>query len=203
MTAPAGPGQAPAPQAQPSAPAAPADPSAQGQTAVDESTAGTGDLDRFRTENGRLRAQLRKIETDLEQSRLTQMSEQEKAVAAARADGENTFKNRYREALVANSVIAALTRKGVVAPDLAVRAMDLHDVDVDLESGHVDTSLIESKVADVLKRYPMLAPTTTPQGSAVGSIQGGDQRRVTDKSALKPGSTDLNETLRWALRGGD
>ena len=203
MAQPTGTGPAPgAPQAQPSAPAAPeATTAPASETAPDgEPTSGNPELDRFRTDNGRLRAQLKKMEADLEASRLTQMSEQEKAVAAAKAAGEDAYKGRYREAMVGQAVMAALIRKGVVAPDLALRAMDLGDVEFDLESGNVDTSLIESKVADVLKRYPMLAPASGP---GVGNVNGGDQRRVDAARAIKGTGNDANETLRWALKGSD
>jgi hypothetical protein len=143
---------------------------------------------------------------ELEALRAAAMSDQDKAVAAAKAAGADEYKVRYARAMATNAVLSALAAKNVVAPELAIGAMDLTDLDVDLESGRVDPAVVAAKIDDVIKRYPMLVTPADPRSAFAPLATGGDQRRVTaqDLSVGPKGqhaAPDEN-LLRWALGGG-
>lgn len=151
--------------------------------------------------NAAMRKALAEREKELEALKRSAMTEQEKAVAEAKAQGEALYRQRWATAMVTNAAIAALAGKGVAAPELALGAMNLSDVDVDPNTGTVDTNAITAKVEEVLARYPML---TSNSGPAAPTATGSDQRRVTaaDLAPSKDDRAKTNDMLRWALGGG-
>lgn len=153
--------------------------------------------------DNRALAQMRKAlaakDKELETLRQSAMTDQEKIVAQAKTEGANEFRAKWLTAVATNAALAALSAKGVTAPELALGAMNLHDVQVDPTTGRADSTAIDAKVADVLQRYPMLVGTQGPQSFASGATQ----QRVTANAlpATKDGKLDEN-LLRWALGGG-
>jgi hypothetical protein len=109
----------------------------------------------------------------------------------------------YEKAMLNNAALTILSRKGVTATELALGALDVSDLDVG-EHGNVDIKELESRVDEVLSRYPMLAGTATAGQPPVPFANGGDQRRVTESGLPNIKSREeLNKTLRWALGARD
>jgi hypothetical protein len=152
--------------------------------------------------NAAMRRALAAKDAELEALKQAAMTEQEKAVAQAKAQGADEFRAKYATALLHNAALTVLTARGITAPELALGAMNLSDVDVDPVTGVVDTNAIATKVDDVLSRYPMLNGGSS--GPSIRQATGGDQRQVTtaDLASTKDDRAKLNENLRWALGGG-
>jgi len=155
-----------------------------------------------------MRKQLAARERELEQLKANQMSEQEKAISAAKAEGAEAYRQKWASAMAQNAALNALSAKGVTAPELALGAMDLSDVQVDPHTGRVDTSTLDEKVAEVIRRYPMLTHHggQQQQQQSFPFASGSDQRRVTQADLAsatgKNGDTQsTDELLRWALGG--
>lgn len=151
--------------------------------------------------NAAMRRALAEKDRELEALKAAAMTEQEKAVAQAKAQGAEEFRAKYATALLHNAALTVLTSKGITAPELALGAMNLSDVEVDPVTGNVDTNAIAAKVDDVLSRYPML---NGGSGSTIRPATGGDQRQVNaaDLASTKDDRAKLNDNLRWALGGG-
>jgi hypothetical protein len=145
------------------------------------------------------RKQLRDAQAELESLKAAGQSEAEKAIAAARLEGAAEYQKKWRSANLTNAALTVLTEKGVTATDLAIRALDLDDIEMG-DDGKPDRAAIEAKVTDLISRYPVLTPQSGPP---LGSATGEAQRRVTNDQILKPGMSDkqTEEALRWALRG--
>lgn len=158
--------------------------------------------------SNRALAEMRKAlaakEKELEAFKQQTMTDQEKAVLAARTQGSDEWRGKYLAVARTNAVLQALTAKGVTAPELALGALNLNDIEIDETSGRLaDPSALDAKIADVLKRYPMLATTTQAQTYASGT----DQRQVSGQNLVtttKDGKLDpkAENLLRWALGGG-
>ena len=146
-----------------------------------------------------MRRQLAAKDKELEALRQAQMTEQEKVVAQAKAEGAGEFRSKWLSAVAQNAVLAALTSKGVTAPELALGAMNLNDVEVDPTTGRVDPAVIEAKITEVIQRFPMLVGSQGQPNFATGA----NQQRVAANTLPAAGSTGkLNEdVLRWALGG--
>lgn len=157
-------------------------------------------------EAARYRTQLRAAEAELAQLKAAGATDAEKALAAAKAEGAKEFQTKWLASQRENAAITLLATKNVVAIDLALRALDLSNVDVDLTTGVVDTAALGRAVDATLQRYPMLVGGQ-PQLPGVGYANGADQRRVTAGQVV--GSTPaekeqerLNELARYALGSG-
>jgi biotin carboxyl carrier protein len=122
--------------------------------------------------------QLRAAQTELEKSREASMSEQEKAVAAAKAEGAADATKATNERLVKAEVRAAAAGK-LADPSIAVRLLDLSEFEVDA-NGDVDGKAIGKAIDALVKQYPALA-TTNGHGSGDG---GARQGAPTDMNAL-------------------
>ena len=148
------------------------------------------------------RNKFRALEREHEKLKAAGLSEQEKAIAAAKAEGAAEYQNRWRRAVLDNAALTALAERHVNAPELALRSLELSDVDVD-ESGKFDAAVLTKRIDDLLARYPMLAPNQAPP---IGTITGADQRRVQTSQIARGGKSEaeqLNELARYALGSGD
>lgn len=158
----------------------------------------------LRKENARWRTELRKAQAELEAAKAANLTGQEKAVAEAKAQGAAEFQAKWRTAVLDNAALTVLAEKRIVATELALRALDLSDVDVDPTTGRVDAAALQAKVDALVARYPMLAPDAPPPG--IGSITGADQRRVQAANLARTGESEqdaLNRLARYALGRGE
>jgi hypothetical protein len=154
------------------------------------------------TENKALAAMRRQLaakDKELEALRQSAMTEQEKAIAQAKTEGAGEFRAKWLQAVATNAALAALTTRGVTAPELALGALNLSDVVVDPATGTVDQAALNVKVDELLTKFPMLVGSQGPQSYATGAQQ---QRVAATQlpSATKDGKLDEN-VLRWALGG--
>lgn len=142
----------PTPGSEPSGQAPPEpEPEAPEQQPADE----TG---RLRKEAANYRRQLREAQAELEQVRLSQASEHERAIAQARREGADeateVWRTRFHDAAKRNEALRIMSGR-VVDPELAMPHMHLDEVEVD-EEGHVDSKAIEQKLTALLEAYPVL-----------------------------------------------
>jgi hypothetical protein len=154
-----------------------------------------------KAEFARMRKALSEKEKELETFKAAAMTDQEKAIVEARTQGASEWRSRYLAAAKTNAVLSALAAKGVAAPELALGALNLHDVEIDEATGRVDQSVLDSRIDEVIKRYPML---TNSPGQPTTSGTG--QRQVTGANLVttnKDGQLDAKSDamLRWALGG--
>lgn len=155
-----------------------------------------------RRESMRWKRQAREFQAELDKLKAASQSETERAIAAAKAEGGAQYKAMWAKAQAENAALTVLSRKGVVATELALRALDLADVTVD-ERGRVDLKEIEGRVDELLERYPVLTPTPN-SAPPVPLATGGGQRRVTESQLATTNDREkLNQQLRWALGGHD
>lgn len=158
----------------------------------------------LRKENARWRTELRKVQAELEAAKAAGLTGQEKAVAEAKAQGAAEFQAKWRTAVLDNAALTVLAEKRITATELALRALDLSDVDVDPTTGRVDAAALQAKVDALVARYPMLAPDAPLPG--VGSITGADQRRIQAGNLARTGESEadaLNRMARYALGRGE
>lgn len=111
------------------------------------------------------------LESELEKLRLENASAEEKAIAAAKAEGRTEALTVSNARLLRAEVKAAAS--GVLQdPDDAVRLLDLDQFEVD-DDGEVDTKAITAAVERLAKSKPYLAvgakPTALPGGGATPS----------------------------------
>lgn len=160
----------------------------------------------LRRENARWRTELREAQAELERLKASSLTGQEKAIAEAKAQGAAEFQAKWRTAVLDNAALTVLAEKRITATELALRALDLSDVDVDPKTGRVDSTALQAKVDALVARYPMLAPDAPPQLPGVGSITGADQRRVQAGNLARTGESEqdaLNRLARYALGRGE
>ena len=158
-----------------------------------------------RRESMKWKRQAREHQAELERLRTATQTDAEKAVTQARGEGAAQYKAMYEKAMLNNAALTILSRKGVVATELALGALDTSGLEIS-ENGTVDIKELESRVDEVLHRYPMLSapPSTTTGSPPVPFANGGDQRRVTEAQLASIKDRDqLNKTLRWALGGSE
>lgn len=151
----------------------------------------------LKSEAAKWRKALREREQELEQLRLSTASDNERAIAAAKSEGENAYRNRWRKAVVDNAALGALGERGVVATELALRALDLDDIDVDAD-GKFDRLAIAAKVEELLTRYPQLSPPGA--APSLPNLSGDTQHKVTSP-VKQQGTTDkdIEQLLRYGL----
>jgi hypothetical protein len=175
-----------------------------GQTGPDAGIANP-EAKRYADEAAGYRTQLKKLQQENEKLRTAAMTESEQAIAAAKAEGANEFKAKWRSAVAENAALAVLAEKQVAATELALRGLSLSDVDVNLDTGSVDRVAIEKKVDELIERYPMLQLPGSQPLPPVGSVSGADQRRIQMGQQVRPAldsEAKLNDLARYAL-GGD
>jgi hypothetical protein len=160
------------------------------------------DQQRLASENRKYRLQLKAQTDELEKLKQAAATETEQAVMKARTEGESAYKARWRDALVVNAALGRLASKGITATELAVKALELGDVDVDLDSGRVDSAALDARIDELLTRFPMLVGETTDSRPAPSSVNAGSQRRVTSDEILAADQSKRNDLLRMALRSG-
>lgn len=149
-------------------------------------------------ENRKRRRENDALRAELDQLKASHASAADQAIAKARAEGETAYKARWREAKVENLALARLAAKGVTATELAMKALDLSHVDVD-DDGRAEGAAVDAVIDETLKRFPMLAPAPSPEGSDNGKALATGQRRVTQEELLKADKDKRNELLRFAL----
>lgn len=171
-------------------------------TGVDESNTSTTtptphdvEAQRLATEAKMWRTKLRATEAEYEKLKSATQSETENAIAKAKSEGEQAYKIRWRDAVITNAALARLAEKGVTATELAAKALDLSDVEVE-DNGRVDPAVIDARIDALLKRYPLLAPEAKPE---VGRVDGGEQRRVTSEGLINADEKKMEDLLRYGL----
>ena len=165
----------------------------------DDHTNPPDDVGRLKYEATKWRKAYRDKEAELAKLQQASQTDTEKAIAAARAEGADEYAKKWRTAVLTNAALAALAEKGVTATEPALRALDLDDIEID-DNGKVDRTIVETRVSDFLKRYPMFVASGVP-GMSVGNISGDGQRRVTSDQVVRPPGPgdDPDKALRYAL----
>lgn len=153
----------------------------------------------LRRENASYRTRLRDAEKALKSAQEASQTDTEKAIAAAKAEGAAQYVERYRRAVLDNAALAVLSEKKVLATELALRGLDLSDVDVDPDTGKVDRGAIATKVDELLTRYPMLGDAA-PSGPGLPVADGNSQRRVTAEQLAKASPEQVDDYFRHLLR---
>lgn len=153
----------------------------------------------------RLKGQLRKLEAENNKLRTLSQTDAEKAIEAAKAEGAKEYRAKWARASLENAALSILSEKHVVATELALRGLDLTDMDVDPESGKLDTAMLTRRIDELLSRYPMLVGPSGSPLPAIGALQGANQRQIPRDQIISPQANDqqrLNDLARYALGGG-
>lgn len=129
----------------------------------------------------------RDFEAELTRIRESSMSEQEKAVEAARREARAEAGKAFNTRLVQAEMRAAAAGK-LSDPEDAIRFLDLETFAVD-DDGQVDNKAIAKALDELLKAKPYLAASATrPTGTA-------------DQGARGSGAgSDMNQLIRGAIR---
>lgn len=109
----------------------------------------------------------------------SQKSEVEKAVAAARKEGESEATNRANARLVSAEARALAAEAKFRNPALAIRAIDLSAVKVG-DDGEVDAAAIKAALEDLAKAEPYLIDE---EGPKIAPSFGGGPRNTEPKRA--------------------
>lgn len=149
-------------------------------------------------ENRKRRKENDALRAELDQIRASHATESEQAIAKARSEGEDAYKAKWRQAKAENLALSRLQAKGVTQLELAIRVLDLDEVDVD-EAGRPDSGAVDKAIDECLKKYPTLAPTTD-DGDKPPPVNGNGQRRITREELVKADASERNRLLRQALR---
>lgn len=147
-----------------------------GKKALDDERAARREAERAR----------KAAEKELADLRAQSMSDADKAVAQAKADGRTEALTAANARIVRSEVKAAAAGK-LTDPADAVRFLDLDDFKVD-DDGEVDAKAVGKAIDQLLKDKPYLAAgSTRPSGDGDGGPRG------------TPGNgTDMNQLLRRA-----
>lgn len=157
------------------------------------------ELAQLRSEAAKWRKALRDREAEIEKLRLAGATEQERAVAAAKAEGAAEFAKKWRRAIVDNAALTALAEKGVTATGPALRCLDLDDIEVDEQSGAFDKNAIASRVDELLTQYPMFAGA---KGAPMPTATGDALRNFAGTQPPRPGAKMTDEQAEAYLRYG-
>lgn len=114
------------------------------------------------------RRQRHAAEKELEQLRAQHMTESDKAIAAAKADGRKEALEVANDRLLRAEVKAAAGGK-LADPGDATRMLDLSEFSVD-DDGSVDTKALSKAIDDLIKDKPYLA-AARPQGGFDGGAR--------------------------------
>lgn len=138
------------------------------------------------------------IETELSQLREAQMTEQERAVAEARREGEQSATDKVIDRLFSAEVRAAAAAK-VADPDLfadpmvARRLLGIDAVPTN-ESGDIDGAAIARSIDALIEAKPYLAAkpasATRPTGEADGGARGANNPGQLTREDLKSMSAE-------------
>jgi hypothetical protein len=153
-------------------------------------------------EAAQYRKKLRAAEQELEKLKVAHQTDAEKAIALAKQEGATEYKARYAKAVAENAALSVLAEKRVVATELALRALDLGSLEVDIDTGRVDNAQLSRLVDALIQRYPMLVEQGPAQLPNLGQVQGADQRRVQLGQVVSPQQDErakLNNLARYAL----
>lgn len=158
------------------------------------------DAKRYADEAASWRVKAQGLQRELDRAKAASQTDAEKALAAAKAEGASEYQSKYARVLAENAALAILSERQVTMTDLAIRGLDLTNVDVDLTKGTVDRAAVIRAVDDLLTRYPQLVPNGAPP---IGSVSGGDQPRVQAGQVVRPtGKLEgkaLDDLVRYAL----
>lgn len=106
---------------------------------------------KLRSENHGLRTRLNKIEKDALAAAEAQQTDQEKALAKARADGAAELRTGLASKVRASSVRAALQAEGCIDPDICAHAREFADLDV---NDDLEVPDLAKAIADFRKAHP-------------------------------------------------
>lgn len=110
-------------------------------------------------------------EQELKKFQEANQTEAEKAIAAAKAEGERFASEKHRKQIIRSEIKAAAAGL-LVNPDIATRLIDITQFDVN-EDGEVDSEAIKAELQRLVKDEPYLAagakPTALPGGGATPS----------------------------------
>lgn len=141
-------------------------------------------VEELRKENAKWRTQFREVETELDEIKKAQMSEQEKAIEEAKTQARQEVEAQYKERLAREKVKAQAAGE-FNDPEDALRYLDLDELDID------DDYAIGEALLKILEEKPYLAKTEPKRRS----IDQGPQGRTVD-----PKSSE--DWVRGALRPG-
>lgn len=142
-----------------------------------------------------MRKQYESTQAELEKLRTASQTEQEQAVAKARAEGEAAYLNRWRSSALQNAAQSRLALKGVKSIGLAANSLNLEGVDFDPQTGVYDQNTLDARIDELLTQYPELVG----DGRTPPAQLDGKQQRVTSDTLLNASTTDKNALLRYAL----
>lgn len=143
------------------------------------------ELARARKDAAKYRQQARAAERERDDLKVASQSEQERAVAQARREGELAALEKANARLVRAEVTAAAAGK-MADPSDALGMLDLDEFAVD--DGDVDRKAIAKAIDDLVKAKPYLAAGPRPNGSFDGGA-----RATAEKS-------DMNALIRDRVR---
>lgn len=139
--------------------------------AADLGDAGKKALDAERAERKKAERRAKDLDAELVKFREASMSEQEKAVEAARREARAEALQSVNQRLVAAEVRAAAGGR-LADPEDAVRFLDLEQFPVS-DDGEIDTRAIAAAVDGLVKQKPYLAAgATRPAGDADQGARG-------------------------------
>jgi hypothetical protein len=147
----------PPPETPPAEPAPPASSETNGETPGGSKP---DDVDALRRSLDNERKRREKAQTELDDLRKKHMSESEKALAEARAEGRKAAMGDVTKRLLAAEVRAAAAAK-MADPGDAVHLLDLDGLADD--DGNIDSKGIGSRIDALLKEKPYLAKPATPR----------------------------------------
>lgn len=157
----------------PTPPAPAPDPTPPALDPVDQplGEAGMRALEREREAAAEARREAAAVKAELEALRTAQMSDQEKALAAAKAEGAAEVSAKFANQVLLSEIRVAAAGK-LADPTDAVRLLDLSKFKV-ADDGTVDTTAISSAIDELVASKPYLgaskAPSVTPADLGQGA----------------------------------
>jgi hypothetical protein len=141
----------------------------------------------------------KQAKTDLEKLQQAAMSDQEKAVAAARAEASTETATRYHSRIVSAEIRAAAGGK-LADPSDAVRLLDLSQFTLD-DSDEVDQKAVQTAIDDLLRAKPYLGVKDPPRfqgGADQGPRGNGEPLSIDDQ--IREAETAGDARLARALK---
>lgn len=138
---------------------------------------------------------LKDVRAELDTLKQSQMSDQEKAILAAKAEARTEALAEANRRVVAAEVKAAAVGK-VVNPTLAVKLVDTTAITV-ADDGSVDQAAVNDALDQLLTDYPELVPTPT---RASGSADGGPKKTTTPSIAQQIAEAEAKRDFDTAGR---